>query len=269
MRAGLLCLLGVAAIAACGRIGYESVDLAELPVDAGPDAPLPTDVGGNPPADAEVDFSVDVSAPDALLPDKVDAQGDFPDARMDVSLDAPVDTVSVTGTFGPQVGTLFTDLCPGDQVLVGFAGSAGPSSGSIYDNLIGRCGTVNVSSSMPYRVTSVPLSSSTLPARGNGQVTFASRCPPDQVVVGFSGRADPDLKALSFVCANLVVTGGPATYSIVPGSDRSVEPLMNVAGGNAFSAACPPGQLARGTHLWAGPRIQAFGLACGTVAFRP
>ena len=69
--------------------------------------------------------------------------------------------------------------------------------------------------------------------------------------------------------ADLVVTGEPPRYELVPGSNRTVEPLMNVAGGTPFSASCPFGHVARGTYMWAGPWIQAFGLACSTVSVRP
>ena len=205
--------------------------------------------------------------PDAP-PDVADAP---PDAPPDVPPDAPPDAPpdqSVTATYGQQTGTLYTDLCPPDQVLVGFQGKAGASSGSIYDSLEGFCSELNVSPTPPYRVSWTSLRE-TLPARGTGEIEFAIACGFNQAVVGFEGRAGPDLRALSFVCADLTVTGGPPSYTVVPGSGRYVQPLMNVPGGTPFSAACPPGQLARGTHLWAGPEIQAFGLACGTVSVRP
>jgi hypothetical protein len=258
MKAGLVCLLGLLAVAGCGRVGYEQIQLAELPVDAAPDAERSWEAG--------TDAPPDLPGPDAP-PDVADAPLDVPpDAPPDVPSDVPPDQV-VTATYGQQTGTLYTDLCPPDHVLAGLQGSAGPSSGTIYDNLAGICALVNVSPSPPYRVTWT--SSRLLPARGTGEVEFAIACEANQAVVGFEGRAGPDLRALTFVCADLTATGGPPSHTVVPGSVRYVQPLMNVAGGTPFSAACPPGQLARGTHLWAGPKIQAFGLACGTVSVRP
>jgi hypothetical protein len=271
MRAGLFGLLGLM-LAACGRIGYEQVQLGEWPGDGGPtdiaaapaDGP-PADVAADgPAADAPVDGPVADRPPDA----PPDAPPDLPvDNRLDAA-DVLPEVVSVTEVFGRRTGTRYLDWCPDDQVLIGLEGAAESATGTIYTNLAGRCGPPQLTASPPYRVTSIPYRT-TLPARGSGQVTFAHLCPTGQAIVGIEGRADPDLRALSFVCADLVVTGGPTRYELVPGSNRTVEPLMNVAGGTPFSASCQPGHVARGTYMWAGPWIQAFGLLCSTVSVRP
>jgi hypothetical protein len=269
MRAGLFCLLGLM-LAACGRIGYEQVQLGEWPADGGRSdaAAVPADRPVTEwPADGPADAPVD--GPAADLPPDVppDAPPDLPvDTRADAADGFPA-AVSLTGMYGRQTGTQYLDWCPDDQVLIGLAGATQPS-GTLYTNLVGLCGTPQLTSSAPYRVTSIR-GLAALPARGSGEVEFSLLCPAGRAIVGIEGRADADLRALSFICADLVVTGGPTGYELTLGSNRTVEPLMNVAGGTPFSESCRFGHLARGTSVWAGPSIQAFGLACSTFAVRP
>jgi hypothetical protein len=256
MRAGLSCLLGLV-LAACGRVGYEQVQLGEWPADGPADGPVDGPAADRPP-----------DAPPDALPD---APPDLPpvDTRPDVTGDAPgPSAMALTSIFGRQTGTQFLDWCPDDTVLVGLEGAAQPGSGTLYASLVGLCGTPQLTSSPPYRVTSYR-GLSPLPARGSGEVVFSQTCSGGGAIVGFEGRADAELRALSFVCADLVVASGPAGYELVPGSNRTVEPLMNVAGGTPFEASCPAGFVARGTRLWAGQGIHAFGLACSTFAVQP
>jgi hypothetical protein len=265
MRAGLFCLLGLM-LAACGRIGYEQVQLGAWPADGGAtDTAAPAD---RPAADLPADGPGADGAVDAPAADRPpDAPPDLPmDTRPDAADSLPA-AMSLTGMYGRQTGTQYLDWCPDDQVLIGLAGATQPS-GTLYTNLVGLCGTPQLTSSAPYRVTSIR-GLAALPARGSGEVEFSLLCPAGRAIVGIEGRADADLRALSFICADLVVTGGPTGYELTLGSNRTVEPLMNVAGGTPFSESCRFGHLARGTSVWAGPSIQAFGLACSTFAVRP
>ena len=269
MRAGLSCLL-VVMLAACGRIGYEQVQLGEWPADRGPMDASDVPVDGPPadgPADAPADGPLADRPPDVLPDAPADLQP--VDTRPDVADDLPGPiTMAVTAVFGRRIGTEYSDWCPNGQLLIGLTGAIQTTGGSTYASLVGQCGLPQLTAAPPYRVTSFRYGT-TLPARGSGEVLFSQACSGDQAIVGFEGRADADLRALSFVCADLVVTSGPMGYQLVPGSKRTVEPLMNVAGGTPFSASCLPGLVAAGTRLWAGPGVQAFGLACSTVSVRP
>jgi hypothetical protein len=91
-------------------------------------------------------------------------------------------------------------------------------------------------------------------------------CPPNQVVVGFSGRSGLSLDQVSFACAHWHVASSGQT--LVSEASSLLAPVGGT-GGSAFDDACPPGRLARGINLRADQWIDAFGLACGTPILSP
>ena len=271
------CAIGLlAALAACGRFGYDGPALIGThedgpvssrdgdpdgpPVDPAPPDVLPPDV---PPADtamADVTFiPPDMSAP----PDLTGAPP--PDAGVDGPITSR--TVIATGQnptprrggSGPGV----VDLCPAGRPLVGFEGTQAPSSGVIR-SMTGVCATVTLpvggAPAMPWELVR-------LPARGDTSGTPWERlCPDRHVLVGFDGNAGSAIGQLVLVCAPIALA--PSGNDAVLGSDIELDDVGARAANDFLQADCPAGQAARGAETRAVNVLEAFGLICGTLAVR-
>jgi hypothetical protein len=166
---------------------------------------------------------------------------------------------------GGDGGFAQRDLCPGDQVLIGYAGSVRNISSvstplNALAHLEGRCGTLTIAAPDVIRVTPADL----LPERGDARATiepFTRVCPPDQAIVGVSGRAGLAVDQLAFTCASFRVVSSSGALAVVAESALSAP---GGPGGTAFSLRCPEGQVARGHSLRANRWLDAFALLCGT-----
>jgi hypothetical protein len=163
-------------------------------------------------------------------------------------------------------GALYNDVCPEDQVVIGYTGLTGID---IVPNFLQSLATVYgkpmVSSTPPYVITIA--SGPTLPRRGlMGTMPWTTTCPANQVVVGFDSKADNYFKELSIICAPLTVTvsGVPATYQVSVGATTTLPPAGGPGGSDMPTVLCPPGQVVRGNPLRAGQWIDAFSTACAT-----
>src|SRR5260370_16092114 len=92
---------------------------------------------------------------------------------------------------------------------------------------------------------------------------WSVRCPADQVVVGFDGRAGFDLDQVSFECAPLVLAGSASGYQLSTGPTTSL-PVDGGPTGPTFQDGCSPNQVVVGTTTYAGQIIYQIGLTCST-----
>jgi hypothetical protein len=156
---------------------------------------------------------------------------------------------------------VFNDICPADQVVIGYRGTVA-NPGII---VIGSIQTICASLDAIYDGSSyafVTSSETALPTRGGTGTAWQQLCPPNQVVTAFNGRSGTSLDQIAFGCAVLSAAVG--------GVVLSAPTFLTPAGGNggsAYSEACPAGQIARGSNTrttssesW----VDAFGLVCGS-----
>jgi hypothetical protein len=168
---------------------------------------------------------------------------------------------SLTGQQGGDGGTAYTDLCPGNQAVIGYQGFVtGPEIGlTIIGAIQGVCGELSLGGGS---VTTD--AGATLPMRGTTQdVPWTQMCPADEVVVGFSGRSGAALDQVAFECAPWTASNDVDGGALSAGTIVTLTPAGG-DGGSPYEDTCPSGQLARGSNLRAGNWVDAFGLVCGT-----
>jgi hypothetical protein len=184
-----------------------------------------------------------------------------PDAAPDDSATI-ADGETLTAQAGGPGGVSYVDICPGNQVVIGYQGFV--TAASVGATLVGAietvCGVLAFAEASP-DITTSP--GATFPMRGNSRAgPWAQMCPADEVVVGFSGHSGLYLDQITFECAPWVVTDGG------DGGDLSSESAVTLtaAGGDTggpSATPCPSGELARGSNVRAGDWVDAFGLICG------
>jgi hypothetical protein len=215
------------------------------------------------------------AAPDVLGPDRPPAAAPDAGAPDTASKPASVPSIVINGStetdrFGNNGGEQYIDICPMNQVLIGYRisghGLDFPRDESSYVTYVQAiCGQLIM---RPDGTDRIWISGGeVLDARGAGHNPLLVFCPPDEVIVGFSGRAGSSVDRLQFRCARLSAEGIPPT-SIKVGEPRPLEPIGGT-GGDVISADCEPGQVARGHHVRSGSWLDAFGLVCGTPSFVP
>jgi hypothetical protein len=94
---------------------------------------------------------------------------------------------------------------------------------------------------------------------------WEQQCPPDQVVVGFSGRSGQYVDQIGFQCGQWVTSTNVQGDSLSMNATTTL-PLVGGDGGTPFSVACPVGQMAIGSALRSGFWLDSFSLVCGTPA---
>jgi hypothetical protein len=291
-----LCAIGLlVALAACGRVGYEQVQIAEIgdgplaPRDAGVpiDQQAPADTGSTSPIDLHPDEGgpIDVRPPDvpdastspeASPPDVQDTSPPPPDVMtpppdvMAPPPDAAVDaatarTVVASGQNatprrgGSGVGVV--DICPGGQLLVGFEGTESPNGASPIQSMVAVCAAVTFpiggGSPTPWPLTR-------LPARGNtsGQ-RWVRICPAGHVLAGFDGNARNVIGDLVLRCKR--VSLGPGGTSLVLGSESELDDLGGPTLDDFTQSDCSNDQAVRGAETRFGSVLEAFGLICSTA----
>jgi len=169
---------------------------------------------------------------------------------------------SATPERGGNGSTRFTDLCPPQQVVIGYQGLIDTMQNSV-SAIQTVCGQLVLSSAGTYRITTG--TGATLTERGSRSGSPWSRmCAANEVVVGFSGRSGFALEQIAFDCAPLNVTMSQGSYALSIGSKTTL-PGAGGNGGSPFAAtACSTGQVARGTNLTEGRDLESFGLVCTT-----
>ena len=176
-----------------------------------------------------------------------------------------------TRQYGDMQGSFYADVCPGNEVVIGYLGNVDSRFPTSIAQLQAVCGTLSVGSSPGCAVRIVR--DSTPPQRGGtGTSAFMQMCPPNEVVVGFQGRAGTLLNQISFTCAPLAVSRTEVGYAVSLGATQVTEPSGG-SGGRTFKDACSDGQIARGNNIFIsnnGARgvVESFGLICGAPRAR-
>jgi hypothetical protein len=195
-----------------------------------------------------------------------------PNAGLDAASDAGCACPSAVGLAGASTtakqggttGTAFSDICPGNQAVVGFRGFlTAPQVGLILvGGIQALCGELALSGSSPARLTTRP--GATLPMRGTSQASpWTQACPSDQVVVGFSGRSGIALDQVAVACAPWTASSDTAGAPLSMGQSVTLT-AAGGDGGSPYVDPCPAGQLARGSAGQSGQWVDAFGLVCAT-----
>ena len=202
---------------------------------------------------------------DAAPPAEPDAACALCEARIAVTGE------SATPRQGGDGGIEHVDLCPDGEMVIGYLGSvedidAFTTPVALNAGLQAVCGMPRFAQDEMITVER----SATLPLRGApgaDALAWERLCPGGQVVVGVEGRAGLALDQLALTCAEIHVRQDEDGERVL-----SIDPASTLApaggdGGNAFSAACDEGEVARGHGVRAGRWIDAFSLVCGAVAW--
>jgi len=102
----------------------------------------------------------------------------------------------------PAVGTMpgvvqQTEMCPTDQIVVGFSGR----SGADIDQIVALCAPLSMASGSSYALA-IGTEMARPPVGGPGGEPFAAiRCPAGQVAMGNEGRAAFTINAFGLLCA--------------------------------------------------------------------
>jgi len=165
---------------------------------------------------------------------------------------------------GGDGGADHQDDCPQGQVLIGFKAWVEGADSNL-KSLHGVCGTLSMGTSPPYAITTTEAAS--LPLRGDlVSIAETALCPANQIVVGFQGRIQAYVDALSFNCAPLSVEGASPTYVLTVGTAMDSDLIGGQTSGTPFNAInCAAGQVAVGQRLRTGGSIDNFGLACSAL----
>jgi hypothetical protein len=167
-----------------------------------------------------------------------------------------------------------SDICPNDQVLVGFRFFLGTRTGyEFFQRAQAICGSFSLKGPAPYTVEidDGPM----LRLRGGGfadDEKLERVCPKNQVVIGYSGYAhSKGAQATQLRCAPLTIDGTSEDYSVSV-SDEVTE--LDWAGPTTSGTAvpvtdCPAGQVARGATMRVDSAISRLGISCAspTLAF--
>ena len=180
------------------------------------------------------------------------------------------DAGSLTPLHGSQGGMEHVDVCPADQVLIGYLGSVGDVSASADPLVVTRslqavCGTARVTAEGAISV----VRAGTLPQRGStGELaSWSQLCPLDALIVGVQGRAGLALDRVAFVCARVVTSPGAGAALEI--ESTTLTAAAGGDGGRVFADSCPSGEVARGHFLRSGRWIDAFSLVCGAPRLDP
>jgi hypothetical protein len=280
---GLLCLAASSGLPACSLAEPNTDELVRPTLGAGGAGGTGVNVGSA--GTAAVVYPVLPTAGTAnALPDAGMDAGEAPSSLPDAGPVEPppcvdCETVRIatgveTVQFGSPGGSLYMDICPRDQVVVGmdyrfdfgtpadfgYITSVAPVCGELVPNR--SAGTLDVVIGEP------------LPPRGAGSGVsgVGGRCPPGQVVTAFEGARNSAsntsvLRELTLHCAALSLSDGT---SAVIGTARPAPPLSaDFAVSTVLPEevlpvqSCPAGQVVRGVALRAGAWVDAVRFVCG------
>lgn len=175
---------------------------------------------------------------------------------------------TATAIEGGDSGSPHVDLCPDEQILIGYSGmlreiSVTADDIEVVGSLEGVCGRLT------YGAGTVTVSSGELLAtRGEARGAYGAwsrLCPADHTLVGVAGRAGLAVDQLALVCARWQFDAEREEFVL---ASETTLPSVGGDGGTEIDLHCPAGQTARGHDLRAGRWIDAFGLVCATPALR-
>lgn len=179
-----------------------------------------------------------------------------------------------TELFGSPGGSLYMEVCPHDQVVVGMDyrfDFGTPADFGFLTSLAPVCGAL-VPSQSTGTIGVVVGEALTPRGAGAGTSGVGGRCPAGQVVTGFEGARNLDsntseLRELTLHCAPLTFAEGGALQI---GAATPAPPLSTNLAASAVPPddvlplqPCPAGQVVRGAVVRAGAWVDAVGLLCG------
>lgn len=167
---------------------------------------------------------------------------------------------STTADHGGMASEPYRDICPENQVMIGYHGSTSNPGTELVFSIQARCGELTI----PEAGNQIAVSESgVLPERGAPSAsTWTELCPTDQLIVGIYGHAGLALDGIGFVCAPLEIVQDGMTHALTIGA-RTPLPAHGGSGGGAFQDGCPEGQVARGQSVRGNNWIESFALVCG------
>jgi hypothetical protein len=259
-RSGALVALSAIVLAGCEAVlGLGDLSgrrAGSVTTDAGGDE-APPDAYGYEASEASLFEEGDSPAADEAQDASPSPTGD-----MDAFESGPPPLVVVRGETPTPVrggggGSPGTDVCPGDQMVVGYLGS----SDTLVHGLQVVCGRVTVVGAGPYRV--VVSSGATLASHGSvGGPTFSTMCSANQVVVGIDGHSGSVVDQFGIECAPLTVVQSGPGFALAIGATTKL-PTHGGTGGSPYDDPCPTGQVARGSMISSGFLIDSAALLCG------
>lgn len=208
----------------------------------------------------------DVGRADAGTPDAGRADAGTPDVgRVDAGPSSPISFVTsdiaTTASVGGTGGTLFNDDCPTAAAMVGFDGVVG-ADGYITQIAV-VCAALRVEGDRV--VTGATMTS---PRRGLNPGTDVSlRCPADQLIVGFEGRAGGLIDQVRFACAPYTAAVADGGRVVVRGAVTVTEPVGGSGGAPFARISCSDGA-AQGAAIRAGDGVDSFALRCAALVAR-
>src|SRR5580658_1330367 len=227
----------------------DSPDAAEAATDAPAEAPAQPDAQ----PDTET-YDGSAQQPDAAAEDAAEAQAPIPELPAVFVLTGSTPTAT---RGGPQ--TPMPDLCPGNQVVVGYSGTLGNPGIVVVSSLQLVCGAVDVVGSGPSMLRM--LAGATLAEQGaTGDSPFAAMCPAGQVAVGIHGQSGIAVDQVGFDCAPLTLA--PDGTVGVDASTITSLPAYGGAGGGPFDDTCPSGEIVRGVDIAAGSFLYSVSAVC-------
>ena len=162
-----------------------------------------------------------------------------------------------------NTGTLFTEKCAQNEVIIGYKGTMQPA-GSVMNwlqSFQAVCATLSVTGTTTYTVNTTQ--AQILAVHGMAQsVMVSAMCAANQIIVGFGSRTGGAVDQFTFMCAPLVIGGTSPNFTLSIGAITTL-PAMGGPGGSANGTiSCPAGLVAVGDEGREGGAIEAFGLLC-------
>jgi hypothetical protein len=164
------------------------------------------------------------------------------------------------------LGSPFSQSCAANEVIIGYMGTvnAADAAPNYLRNFHAVCGSLSVTATTPYRVTTTQAEALATEGMTAGSMMQTAMCPTNQMVIGFSGRSGGVMDALSFACAPLTIAGMSPTFTLSIGA-TSLTGAIGGPGGSPFAEIdCPAGSVVVGDAGRQSVDINSFGLFCAT-----
>jgi len=171
---------------------------------------------------------------------------------------------------GPLTTMLHVDECPAGEVLVGFTGRVGTTSGRIR-SLQGVCEAVELGfDGSGFVVEFSP--GTTLPVRGSGNPQNDEMfCTAGDVVMGFTGQDSSEyLEHLGLLCATPSIVDTGTSFEVQLSAPTPTDVMgFNMDGMPFPDVTCPPGAIAAGPRIYTDDDyLHGFGLRCSELGLQ-
>ncbi|MCC6876199.1 MAG: hypothetical protein IT378_17965 [Sandaracinaceae bacterium] len=175
---------------------------------------------------------------------------------------APIGSSTPTMEHGnTSGGALFVDACAANEVLVGVRGSVHPTAGYLAQ-IRAICAAISLSGSGPYTFTTAERTEGPIRGLLGGGAPYTASCPPDEVLVGFGGRAGLLVDQLVLRCAPVSIAQTPSGLVPTLGMPADLPPVGGMGGAAFPDTSCPSGSVAVEARIRAGDAIDSFGIGC-------